>query len=245
MSSHQGYISTIFQSVQGEGLYVGERQIFIRFKNCNLTCAYCDESDDKPESSNKKSDKNTKVQIQSPVTVEECIKIIDEMASNKKLFHSVSLTGGEPLLQVDFLKEFLPELKMPKYLETNGTLPSHFQEIFDLVDIIAMDFKLSSATKGSSYNEEHRKFIKAALGKDFFIKAVFSKESTIKEIDEMATIIADEDRSIPLILQPVTPSRNYKSVPLPDQILAFQAVAKRKLDKVLVIPQTHKIMGLD
>ena len=32
----------IFSSVQGEGLLVGVRQIFLRFPDCNLACRYCD-----------------------------------------------------------------------------------------------------------------------------------------------------------------------------------------------------------
>ncbi|MBI2447469.1 MAG: 7-carboxy-7-deazaguanine synthase QueE, partial [Candidatus Omnitrophica bacterium] len=35
-------ISEIFSSIQGEGLYLGKRQIFVRFYGCNMRCAYCD-----------------------------------------------------------------------------------------------------------------------------------------------------------------------------------------------------------
>ena len=35
-------IKEIFTSVQGEGPYVGYKQLFIRFCNCNLKCNYCD-----------------------------------------------------------------------------------------------------------------------------------------------------------------------------------------------------------
>ena len=35
-------IKEIFESIQGEGPYVGYKQLFIRFCNCNLKCNYCD-----------------------------------------------------------------------------------------------------------------------------------------------------------------------------------------------------------
>jgi hypothetical protein len=47
-----------------------------------------------------------------------------------------------------------------------------------------------------------------------------------------------------LVLQPVTPHGPVKHRPNPDQILAFQAIAKRRLKKVRVIPQVHRIFGV-
>ena len=35
-------INEIFSSIQGEGLYIGSKQLFIRFCGCNLKCNYCD-----------------------------------------------------------------------------------------------------------------------------------------------------------------------------------------------------------
>ena len=40
-------IVEIFSSIQGEGLLVGRRQIFVRFAGCNLDCNYCDTEDSK------------------------------------------------------------------------------------------------------------------------------------------------------------------------------------------------------
>ena len=38
----QAGVSEIFSSIQGEGKYVGCRQLFIRLIGCNMDCPYCD-----------------------------------------------------------------------------------------------------------------------------------------------------------------------------------------------------------
>ena len=96
-------IKEIFQSIQGEGIYIGTNQLFIRFSRCNLNCGYCD--------TDFKSDLKE-------YTKDELVKIVNAY----KNIHSISLTGGEPLIETDFLVEFLPLIKHKIYLETNGVL---------------------------------------------------------------------------------------------------------------------------
>ena len=248
----QAQLNELFASIQGEGLYVGERQIFVRFAGCNLTCQYCDSPQAlvlsptfkfEPVPGNHKFENRN-----NPVDVSQLIELVGQLDKPVGACHSVSLTGGEPLLQVDFLKEFLPalkkELKLPIYLETNGVLPDHLAEVIELIDIIAMDIKLPSATGLSPYWKEHKKALETAYLKEVFVKAIFAKETTIKEIDEAAALIAAVDENIPLVLQPVTPHGAVKHRPTAEQMLAFEATAKRKLKRVLVIPQTHKLAGL-
>ena len=84
-------IKEIFASIQGEGPYVGYKQLFIRFCGCNLKCNYCD-TDFSAESDC--------MEFSATELAQEVNKYTD--------VHSISLTGGEPLLSVEFLKEFLP-----------------------------------------------------------------------------------------------------------------------------------------
>jgi len=252
MSTNQAQLCEVFNSIQGEGLYVGERQTFVRFAGCNLSCQYCDS----PQALT--IPKEFKVELvpgkksfqpyANPVSVSQLIEIIKSLDKLKGMTHSLSLTGGEPLLQIDFLKEFLPEfkkeLKLPIYLETNGVLPDHLSEVVENIDIVAFDLKLPSATGLSPYWKEHQKALEIATLVEVFVKIVFNKDSKPKELDDAVNLIAGIDEKIPLVLQPVTPFGPIKHRPNAEQILAFQAIAKRKLKNVRVIPQTHKIMGI-
>lgn len=252
MSNTFAQICEIFNSIQGEGLYVGERQTFIRFAGCNLACQYCDTPQALTVSKEFKVEitpgKRDFKKFKNPATVPQLVEFVSSFEKPKGVNHSICLTGGEPLLQVDFLKNFIPELRkeisLPIYLETNGVLPDHLSEVIDLVEIVSFDVKLPSATGLSPYWKEHKKALEIAYMKEVFVKIVFSRESKAKEMDEAVSLIAEVDQKIPLVLQPVTPHGPIKHRPNPDQILAFQAIAKRKLKNVRVIPQVHKIFGV-
>ena len=234
MSSNEAYISEIFVSFQGEGPYIGEKQLFIRFAGCNIACNYCDTAE-------------SQVIPLNPIKAEELMGQIVPLIKNKNQFHSISITGGEPLLQVEFLKGFLPELKkigLPIYLETNGTLPAHLEEIIEWVDIVALDFKIPSATGLSPYFKEHTKSLESAYQKEVFVKMAVAKGTKVQELAEAADIIANVDSNIMAVIQPITPhGKNMQTLKYED-LLAFHTTLKRKLKRVRVIPQMHKALGL-
>lgn len=180
-------IAEIFDSIQGEGPYIGYRQLFIRFCGCNLLCDYCDTEFDRGEE----------------YSVAQLINKIKEF--NPEVFHSVSLTGGEPLIHYEFLKELLPEIKklnLKIYLETNGTLPKSLENIIDYVDIISMDFKLDSSAKIGELYSKHDEFLGIAKkhNREIFAKIVFDDTLQSFEIDE--SIKLAQKYNIQLILQP-------------------------------------------
>ncbi|HRM60154.1 MAG TPA: 4Fe-4S cluster-binding domain-containing protein, partial [Megamonas funiformis] len=59
----------------------------------------------------------------------------------QSLHHSISITGGEPLLFTDFIRALAQKVKqfnVPLFLETNGTLPQQLEKVIDIIDIISM-----------------------------------------------------------------------------------------------------------
>ena len=89
-------IIEIFSSYQGEGLFIGAKQIFIRFAGCNLSCCFCDTPKDA---------------AMKDMSVSQVMEKVKDLEKNHGLHHSISLTGGEPLLHVEFLEHLLPMLK--------------------------------------------------------------------------------------------------------------------------------------
>lgn len=222
----KGKVSEIFESIQGEGIYVGERQIFVRFAGCNLECAYCD----------------TRINAHKEYEPQE---VRGEIRKFKGQFHSVSFTGGEPLMQMDFLKELLSLTRKDgfrNYLETNGTLPGEMSAVAALVDIVAMDLKLPSSTGLRGFWPEHRKFLSACSGKEVFLKAVVCDATGEEDILESVRTIREACPGAVLVLQPDSKSKDKQQ--LSRIIESFRMLCYRSGIAACAIPQVHKLLGI-
>jgi len=103
----------IFQSIQGEGRYLGVPAIFIRTAGCNLACSFCD---------TKHSWDGTETGFAM-----SAIDIVNLIRKNNYHAPLVVITGGEPCLQkdiVDVIAALQMELGVTVAIETNGTLPT-------------------------------------------------------------------------------------------------------------------------
>ncbi len=226
-------IIEIFSSIQGEGIFVGAKQIFVRFKECNLSCSFCDESLDR------------QAKTYTPKALMDEINFLTE---KKGSHHSVSLTGGEPLCHTDFLLAFLPLLRrsrMKVYLETNGTLPDELSRVIDLIDIVAMDFKMPSSTGERAFWGEHLDFLKIASRKKAFVKAIITPRTTTEDVEKAVSLINSLGKHIPFILQPATPVKESDKEVRKERLLEFMEIGMRNdLEYIRVIPQVHKMMGI-
>ncbi len=248
----------VFSAIQGEGLNVGTRQIFIRFAFCDLRCHFCDSAHTWNAPSTCRVERSPGLRdfeiYPNPITLPTLLEWV-ERQNIPSLHDSISLTGGEPLLHARFLVEFLPQLRavtgLPIYLETGGHRPEQLAMILPYLDSVGMDLKLPSVS-GESHWQEHTKFLQLCHESqiEVFVKIIISDQTDLDELERSALLVAEVSPEIPIFLQPVTPlaaSEQFNQMPVlapsPEQVLIWQALMKRFVKQVRVVPQTHKMLN--
>ncbi len=247
MDNSLANIIEIFSSIQGEGPYLGQKQIFVRFSGCNFDCRYCDTNSSAREYCKIYTAKNTFRKIKNPVHYKNLTEELRKL--NPINHHSISLTGGEPLINPEFLRKFLKEIKskfpmIKVYLETNGTLPDELKTVISYTDIISMDIKIESSTFQQLPFNKHAQFIKILdySDKEFFIKIVINEDIKENEIDRVKQLLKTSNREISLILQPM--GKGAKISISPEKLFSVQNEFLKDIKDVRVIPQMHKYLGL-
>lgn len=220
-------ISEIFESIQGEGILVGVLQLFIRFCGCNLKCYYCDTV----KESEFCRDYVSNMVLENPVSVEHVQKLIDSSR-----VHSVSFTGGEPMIHADFIR--LLNKTRPFYLETNMTLPEKAKKL-RFVDYVAGDLKVRESGI-TNYEEILEKtfqcfrILRNRRNRLTFCKIVLPENFNQEEVLNSAMQV--KDYVYCFVLQPVFGENTSKIFRLQRTMLEFADVR--------VIPQVHKLMGV-
>jgi organic radical activating enzyme len=234
----KGYISEGFVSIQGEGELAGKPQFFLRFAGCSMRCKFCD-----TKYAWKREDgfliilPNGKKRLKNPVNPLELANFLNSKKGEIPV--SISITGGEPLEQMEFLEIFLKNLKnFEILLETNGLHPEIKDEVINLIDIFSVDIKLPSfAGKVIDYSI-HEAFLKKLkkFGAKGYIKIVFTKKTEKEEIRRALKLLEDCGISWNVYLQPTSPFLLKKG-------LKFIREELYPLH-LRILPQIHKILNL-
>jgi 7-carboxy-7-deazaguanine synthase len=241
-----GWLHEIFRSVQGEGIYTGVMQVFVRLSGCGFSCSYCDTA-----ASKERSESCTcrmpggDIELENPVSPEAAATLTLSLAAMPGT-HSISVTGGEPLEQPEFLIEFLELARrggLPLYLETNGLDTAGLESVLPLVDIVSLDIKLPSLCGGDNVLPAYSETLRAAVEKDLFCKIVVARGTDMDEFGEAVALIAGVDTGIPLVIQPASPA-GASVPPDPQALLDMAAIAAPLLEDVRIIPQCHLMLGL-
>lgn len=234
MSYQRTHISEVFASVQGEGQYIGCRQVFIRIAGCIFGCPYCD----------------TDYSASGAVPVGEYV-LINPVASDvladavlrsfdPRFIHSYSFTGGEPLLSADFVEECASILKSHSgrklFLETSGLIPEQLQRFDGIFDIMSIDIK----THSDKVLENMPVLFKTAAGlkkSEYYFKLLlpenFGRELLYKVIEQMLYWGIND-----IIIQPVDNRINEEDINF-----LFSAFYEKGISARL-IPQSHKLLGI-
>jgi 7-carboxy-7-deazaguanine synthase len=260
----------VFSAIQGEAALVGHRQVFVRLTGCNIRCAYCDQ----PEALERRPGpcrieqtpgrRDWRV-VESPLPIASLTAAVDHLCRLLP-HHSVSLTGGEPLLQSRRVVELAAQLAAggrAVMLETNGSLVPALERIAPWLTYVSMDVKLPSVDREQVSPETQRRFLGTALaaGLTTWVKIVIGATTDPDEFDSAIAMVAEStgpwadraDRADPwadrvdrwpeVFLQPVTPFGTVTATPTPAQVLELQERALRVYPRVRVVPQTHKGIG--
>jgi len=260
----EGFVSEMFCSLQGEGPFVGERQVFLRTAGCTATCWWCDTVYSKVETPRFVVHDAGKRVLPNPLKVEAVLDEVAAFARANAPVRTVSITGGEPLEQPEFTRELARGIKergFRVYLETNGVHPQALEAMLDWVDVIAMDIKLPSAI-GSEAWDLHSGFLDVLSGSPFdpergdrqprqlFVKVVVDTRSGVDEVERAASTVAAFSPRVPLILQPESSALLSERAPrevaerLMRQLGEAQRIALAQLDDVRIVPQCHKILKI-
>ena len=192
-------VSELFSAIQGEAALVGERQVFVRLTGCNIRCGYCDQPEAlerrpgpcRVERTAGRRDWSTE---SSPLAIEGVVEAVGRLWDQVP-HHSISLTGGEPLLQgtrVERLTAACTERGWPVMVETNGTLVPPMRKLAGAVAYVSMDVKLRSVDGETVAPTTQATFLAAALagGATTWVKIVIGPDTDTDEFDAAVAMVA-------------------------------------------------------
>lgn len=154
-------------TIQGEGMVIGQKTMFVRTAGCDYSCSWCDSAFT--------WDGSLKEEIRQ-MTATDIMNELLELGGNR--FSHVTISGGNPAL-IKGLDEFISMLKNGRYrvaLETQGT---RYQEWFLDIDDLTISPKPPSSgmkTNFSLLDEMLEKLLANGRKRNISLKVVVFNE---------------------------------------------------------------------
>lgn len=176
-------IHSIYKATEGEGVFVGTPQVFVRFQGCTIGCVNCDSME-------------TWDFANEHISLTSVLDEVELLSGNYPTkIKRVSITGGDPLhpKNTPGVIALAKELKNRGYfinIEAAGTRLVH--ELFDIIDYISMDFKTPSTgvktnltiLKNLVTQYPNRFQIKSVVADKHDFEAVFDGYSKLLELTD-------------------------------------------------------------
>ena len=256
-------IMEVFASIQGEGAFAGEAQVFLRLAGCPLRCEWCDTphswSVDEGRSARIATPEGSKRHsawanpFQAATWVAAC---------EPREARTVSVTGGEPLMWPEFLLG-LPDMLAGRrvHLETAAAHPETLRRVAPAFDHLSLDLKLPedmgevvpigvggvnaepSPRTPSDWTRVRREVLAIAAERDACAKIVVR---SARPMSAYLPLLEDLERlapTLPLYLTPVSPMAGV-AAPEPEFLEDLVEEARDLHLDVRVIPQLHRVLSI-
>lgn len=266
-------VMEVFASIQGEGLYVGQPQVFLRLFGCPLRCRWCDT----PGSWGVEGTSRVRVDAApehggprredawaTPFKVATWIAEVDPEKARP-----VSVTGGEPLVWDAFVRELADFVGGRRlHLETAGAHPEALARTIDAVDHTSLDLKLPEdmdapvelsgsgeraardAKAGERSPRDAKEWARARAavlelvrGRDACAKIIVAGGHSPARFTPLFADVAEIAPELPVFLQPVTPCGGV-AAPTRAELETLVGRALEHGLSVRVVPQVHRALGV-
>ena len=261
----------VFASIQGEGHYVGEPQVFVRLRGCPLRCSYCDT----PHSWTLREGDRARVAGAVELSDEDSWASPFQVAcwvaqAEPGVPRPVSLTGGEPLIWPEFLIDLAGMLgDRPLRLETAGAHPDALERVRDVVGHVSLDLKLPSDLRppvefdaaptvdagdprhvasddavprdAAEWRATRRETLPLLRGRDAVGKLVITSRTLASEVLEVLEDVAELCEELPVVVQPATPVGPAAAPSMAELDAVVEAALELGLTTRL-LPQLHRLM---
>lgn len=232
-------VSEIFTSIEGEGIFVGKKTLFIRLSGCHLKCRWCDTKYALP------LDSGTDYQIDEIKDL-----IIKEL---RPFTYKVNFTGGEPLLQTEAVIELADFIKkqtnLKTYIESSCFNSELFSKVLPYIDICKIEFKTddSKVVEDEEYDNlilNEIKCLELAVGsnKATYIKIVVTNSTNLESFKNLVYNISKKIKPSDILGFIIQPSFGIDQ-PTVNMLLDTYDVVQPMFPEVRIIPQLHKEIG--
>ena len=240
---------------------MGRPHVFLRLAGCPLRCSYCDtrrswESLPRAELHLPGATE----ELANPVSQSELAQTISRLTEAHGVSSGrtvLSVTGGEPLAQAEFLMKWLPTWPGKVLLETAGIFADRLPEILPHLDYLSLDWKdpsdLAVGAKSldpvaclKSATEYDRSQVASASGNGLimWVKFILHQQTDSAWLGDALKQIAAIKSGIAVFLQPVTACSGGPQPPESSTLLA-ELIRWNDLPLDLrVLPQIHPLLGV-
>lgn len=232
-------VSEIFTSIEGEGIFVGKKTLFIRLSGCHLKCRWCDTKYALP------LDSGTDYQIDEIKDL-----IIKEL---RPFTYKVNFTGGEPLLQTEAVIELADFIKkqtnLKTYMESSCFDSELFSKVLPYIDICKIEFKTddSNVVEDEDYDNlilNEIKCLELAVesNKATYIKIVVTNSTNLESFKNLVYNISERIKPSDILGFIIQPSSGIDQ-PTVNKLLDTYDIVEPMFPDVRIIPQLHKEIG--